>query len=458
MLADPPPAVPSAHLSAAPPPPPPQVVSAPSALLSHITVQHDFATDLLAVHTQDVPSSSDTSSSQSFWLSTYNFNGKESVHSNVSVTKTIHDEIKLTCDDIPLEFVDLKTFKLKNNQDQSYINIKAPIQSYTVEIKKANKCIDVSPDGNLHVVSGYYNEKLYLINPNNGTILTQFEGHIGPINTCKFFPSGKVILSGGSDLKLKIWGLDGGNPVTLKGHQGAILDSAIVGRGKNVLSCARDGMIKLWECGSGINIHTFNSENGSVNGMSLGQVSFNSDGKPGDREYETEGKQIYVATEKGSMMGFDIRSKNKIMEQSFTNKNEPLLCCHFQPKLNLLAYGSTEGKIEIYDTRNMKIPIAPIIQRNKANILNLYLLENKNYGCLIDSNIDTDPIVAQLIFSTADGSISRIQTTQQNMKIIDEYIGFDIEPIYGMKIIENYSNENSIVCCGRDGIVKKWEF
>ena len=47
------------------------------------------------------------------------------------------------------------------------------------------------------------------------------EGHISDVNTCKFFPSGKVVLSGGADLRLKIWSTeDGSCPVTLKGHTG----------------------------------------------------------------------------------------------------------------------------------------------------------------------------------------------------------------------------------------------
>lgn len=47
------------------------------------------------------------------------------------------------------------------------------------------------------------------------------QGHISDVNTCRFFPSGKVVLSGGADLRLKIWSAeDGSCPVTLKGHTG----------------------------------------------------------------------------------------------------------------------------------------------------------------------------------------------------------------------------------------------
>jgi proteasomal ATPase-associated factor 1 len=39
------------------------------------------------------------------------------------------------------------------------------------------------------------------------------------INTSRFFPSGKVVLSGGADFALRIWDLNTGNcAAMLKGH------------------------------------------------------------------------------------------------------------------------------------------------------------------------------------------------------------------------------------------------
>lgn len=41
------------------------------------------------------------------------------------------------------------------------------------------------------------------------------------VETCRFFPSGIVVLSGGSDMRLKIWSAqDGTCPRTLIGHTG----------------------------------------------------------------------------------------------------------------------------------------------------------------------------------------------------------------------------------------------
>ena len=47
----------------------------------------------------------------------------------------------------------------------------------------------------------------------------ELEGHYGDVYTCRFFPSGIVVLSGGSDMQLKIWSAETGQcATTLLGH------------------------------------------------------------------------------------------------------------------------------------------------------------------------------------------------------------------------------------------------
>ena len=48
-------------------------------------------------------------------------------------------------------------------------------------------------------------------------------GHVMDILCCQFFPSGVVVLSGGSDMQLKVWSAeDGSCPVTLTGHKSSM--------------------------------------------------------------------------------------------------------------------------------------------------------------------------------------------------------------------------------------------
>jgi len=52
----------------------------------------------------------------------------------------------------------------------------------------------------------------------------RLEGHYGDVYTCRFFPSGVVVLSGGADTQLKIWSAETGQcAATLIGHSAGSL-------------------------------------------------------------------------------------------------------------------------------------------------------------------------------------------------------------------------------------------
>lgn len=46
------------------------------------------------------------------------------------------------------------------------------------------------------------------------------QGHLGDVYTCKFFPSGVVVLSGGADMQLKVWSAETGQcAANIIGHK-----------------------------------------------------------------------------------------------------------------------------------------------------------------------------------------------------------------------------------------------
>ena len=51
-------------------------------------------------------------------------------------------------------------------------------------------------------------------------IQRELTGHFGDVYSCRFFPSGLVILTGGADTQLKIWSAENGQcAATLTGHK-----------------------------------------------------------------------------------------------------------------------------------------------------------------------------------------------------------------------------------------------
>ncbi|WVQ98551.1 hypothetical protein IAU59_005677 [Kwoniella sp. CBS 9459] len=79
----------------------------------------------------------------------------------------------------------------------------------------------------------------------------QLKGHVGDVRDVRWFPSGEVILTASSDLSIRVYGKDGINPRTLKGHTRAITSLHIIGVGKQILSASKDGTVRLWDVGPG---------------------------------------------------------------------------------------------------------------------------------------------------------------------------------------------------------------
>ncbi|KAH8857527.1 Proteasomal ATPase-associated factor 1 [Schistosoma japonicum] len=121
---------------------------------------------------------------------------------------------------------------------------------------------DVSPSGE-HFIASFTGSSVNLYESETWEVRRSLEGHVGDILTCKFFPSGLVALTGGSDMQLKIWCLITGRcAATLsskstevgyddktepRGHRAGILDTAIVDRGRNITSIDRLGWLRLWD-------------------------------------------------------------------------------------------------------------------------------------------------------------------------------------------------------------------
>jgi len=61
-------------------------------------------------------------------------------------------------------------------------------------------------------------------------------GHFGDVTCVRFLPSGKVVMTAGSDFQIKIWDLETGEcGATIKGHKGAVNGFDFINRGRNFI-------------------------------------------------------------------------------------------------------------------------------------------------------------------------------------------------------------------------------
>jgi len=77
------------------------------------------------------------------------------------------------------------------------------------------------------------------------------------INALAWGPNGSVLVSGGSDGRLRWWDLKHGECVRMrKAHQGAVRSLKLSPDGTRLASCGDDGAILLWDLHSGEHLQT----------------------------------------------------------------------------------------------------------------------------------------------------------------------------------------------------------
>jgi len=156
------------------------------------------------------------------------------------------------------------------------------------------------------------------------------------VYTCRLFPSGLVVLSGGADMRLRVTSVqDGRCPVTLVGHTGAVTDAAIVGRGKLVTSVSRDGTARLWRLSDSTCLAVLADLQQVMTCCLLPPTSplhhllpAPEDGGAAPEEggaapEEGEGHLLVVAGEGGGIAAIDLGNRQKVWEVAL---GSPVLC------------------------------------------------------------------------------------------------------------------------------------
>lgn len=116
----------------------------------------------------------------------------------------------------------------------------APRSVYSNIHKKSVTCLDISESSVCVSVSTSNDSEVVTWLNDDEDVLKVFKEHAGTVYKCKWFPSGRVILTCGADMNLKIWCSETCRcPVTLRGHTKAVTDACFVDKGRNIISVSK---------------------------------------------------------------------------------------------------------------------------------------------------------------------------------------------------------------------------
>ncbi|XP_014674763.1 PREDICTED: proteasomal ATPase-associated factor 1-like isoform X2 [Priapulus caudatus] len=281
-------------------------------------------------------------------------------------------------------------------------------------------------------VSACSQDKLIVWETSTGQVRRMLEGHVSSIYTCRFFPSGIVVLTGGADMQIKIWSAETGQcAATLTGHTGGITGTAIVDRGRNMVSSSRDGTARLWDVGMSACLDTIANCGCMINccavhvvdnAIDLGEP----DKCPSDREVMTEGVLLLLACEDGTLQGYGLQSRKKLFEVTCTGA---VNTCAFLSSTEVIC-GLQNGQLYRYDIRNISSPLQHWGE-SRGPIL-----------CVV-------PFHNGILLSTGDGSCLYRDVTKAESTL--EFSGSDGDAIHQVA----HAGRTVYTAC-RDGCIRKF--
>ncbi|WWC61384.1 uncharacterized protein I303_103967 [Kwoniella dejecticola CBS 10117] len=435
--------------------------------LSYVDIQHDA----LAVF-DDVEQG--IILSEDIWISGYQV-GETSVHGKAKVSIREGGGLDLTPrDGVQIQRMNKTQFKVSipklSIRDRT---VKFPKQVINPPYRKTS-----SLDAPLHINSISLNPKTphVVVGGQDGYCVilptalnsqekeVQLQGHVGDVLDVKWFPSGEVILTCSSDLSIRIYGRDGINPRTLKGHTRSITSTYIIGVGKEILSASKDGTIRLWDIASSKEVKRWmigDTSRKSVEGMivldqaqDIARLGSQSKSEVGSERVgllnTQDGIWVQPLSFKETDEGWFV--KNRIDSKLISIAQEG----------GLVVKGYMNGWIEIMSLENLKNPNTSgqaletdgkgkgkykVIRRNEASI----------YALKLKRNEDKDKDEYSLYVGTASGlpALLSIRETQDGYeaRTEEELASWDAE---GVEVFDYDSGSEGVWCAGGEGGLKRY--
>ncbi len=107
--------------------------------------------------------------------------------------------------------------------------------------------VSFSPNGHW-LASAADDHSIRLWTP-DGDFERLFSGHTAPVHRVVFSPDSQTLLSASDDKTLRLWSLDGEQRQVLRGHEDWVLNAAFSPDGRYIASVGRDG-VRLWQFNS----------------------------------------------------------------------------------------------------------------------------------------------------------------------------------------------------------------
>ncbi|CAF0919709.1 unnamed protein product [Adineta ricciae] len=259
----------------------------------------------------------------------------------------------------------------------------------------------------------------------NGEVRRKLKGHVEDVYTSRFFPSDLAVVSGGADMRVKVWSIDSDNnqirDTTLTGHRSRINDVLALDK-QRVLSASNDGSVLLWDITKNEQISKVTQlDNDSVNSISL-----------------TDSATLACACNDGTIRFYNLSNKEIGNELKV---GSPISTLCYLNDSNQLVYGTEHSILGFYDLRQMNGTPVHAWKEQRGKIT-----------CVVPSHDQ-----GGILVTTTDGSCfeynkNELQTMSDILQQhVCDYTGAD-EAVLNSKV---FNNRIYSIC--HDGLVRVYD-
>ncbi|KAG5733032.1 hypothetical protein E4T56_gene3575 [Termitomyces sp. T112] len=189
-----------------------------------------------------------------------------------------------------------------------------------------------SPDG-IHIVSGSMDNTIYVWDSSTGAELLHLIGHTECVNSVAFSPDGTHIASGSWDKTICVWDSSTGAEILqLSGHTGGVNSVAFSPDGTHIVSGSMDNTICVWDSSTGAELLQLTGHTGGVNSVA----------------FSPDGTHIVSGSMDNTICVWDSSTGTKQLQ--LTGHTEHINSVAFSPDGMHIVSGSMDNTIFVWDS------------------------------------------------------------------------------------------------------------
>jgi proteasomal ATPase-associated factor 1 len=171
-----------------------------------------------------------------------------------------------------------------------------------------------------------------------------------------------------------------------------------------------------------------------------------------DREVDTADKIVFCGLLDGSFEAFDLGTGRSVAKCTPPSADGPLelISMDYAPAHNMLAMGSIDGTVSIFDTRSLSTPLLSFY-RNAAGIEDVRFFDNLE-SLRVSRGIERDGSGVGLLVGPEDGQAFVADVRPEGPVVLLELEGVDCDSVRAVRV----SGSDDIWTTADDGIVRRY--